>query len=192
MNKLAARTLAGAPRVTFAIGFGAVLTACAAAKSPQSAPAAGAVSAQADAQQGAYPSMPAEAAPAPPPPPPASQPAPEARPDTPPSTPSPPSGGATAGTSRSMAIQSAANDVDSSQRELDVAAGDCRNACRALGSMDRAAGRLCELAQGSPEGRRCNDAKQRVYSARDRVKTTCGSCPDGPTVERAAPIPSLR
>jgi hypothetical protein len=91
-----------------------------------------------------------------------------------------------------MALQSAANEVDSSQRELDVAAGDCRNACRALGSMDRAAGRLCELSQGESELRRCDDAKRRVYSARDRVKTTCGGCPNGPSVERTAPIPSLR
>jgi len=94
--------------------------------------------------------------------------------------------------SRSMALQSASNEIESSQRELDVSAGDCRNACRALGSMDRAAGKVCELVQGDGEGRRCDDAKQRVYSARDRVKTTCGGCPGGPSVERTAPIPSLR
>jgi hypothetical protein len=86
-------------------------------------------------------------------------------------------------------VAAAASDLESSQRELDVAAGDCRNACRALGSMDRAAGRLCELAQDS-EARRCDDAKQRVYSARDRVKNTCGSCPNGPSVDRKDPVPS--
>jgi hypothetical protein len=91
-----------------------------------------------------------------------------------------------------MALRSASSEVESSQRELDLAGSDCRNACRALGSMDRAAGRLCELSQGPDEGNRCNDAKQRVYSARDRVRTSCGSCPNGPSVERAAPIPSLR
>jgi len=91
-----------------------------------------------------------------------------------------------------MALRAASNEVESSQRELDVAGSDCRNACRALGSMDRAAGRLCELSQGADEGNRCNDAKQRVYSARDRVRTNCGSCPNGPSVDRAAPIPSLR
>lgn len=93
---------------------------------------------------------------------------------------------------RSVAFQSAASEVDSSQRELDIAAGDCRNACRALGSMDRAAGKVCELAQGDGEGRRCDDAKTRVYSARARVKNTCGGCPGGPSVERADPIPSTR
>jgi hypothetical protein len=103
-----------------------------------------------------------------------------------------PSGGAGGATSRSLALQSAANEIESSQRELDVSAGDCRNACRALGSMDRAAGKVCELAQGDGEGHRCDNAKQRVYSARDRVKTTCGACPGGPSVERGAPIPSLR
>ena len=91
-----------------------------------------------------------------------------------------------------MALRAASNEVESSQRELDVAGSDCRNACRALGSMDRAAGRLCELSQGADEGNRCNDAKQRVYSARDRVRTHCGSCPNGPSVDRAAPMPSLR
>ncbi len=93
--------------------------------------------------------------------------------------------------SRVQALQSAANEVESSQRELDVAAGDCRNACRALGSMDRAAGRLCGLTQAD-ETRRCDDAKRRVYSARDRVKATCGLCENGAAVDRSAPIPSLR
>jgi hypothetical protein len=90
---------------------------------------------------------------------------------------------------RGVALAGATSELESSQRELDVAAGDCRNACRALGSMDRAAGRLCELAQDA-EARRCDDAKQKVYSARDRVKNTCGSCPNGPSVERKDPIPS--
>jgi hypothetical protein len=58
--------------------------------------------------------------------------------------------------------------------------------------MDRAAGRLCALAEGDGEARRCTEARQRVYSARDRVKTTCGECPGGPSVDRAAPIPSVR
>jgi hypothetical protein len=90
---------------------------------------------------------------------------------------------------RALALSQAGNEVESSQRELDVAGGDCRNACRALGSMDRAAGRLCGLAQSEDEQRRCGDAKTRVYSARDKVRNTCGTCPDV-TVERGAPIPS--
>lgn len=91
--------------------------------------------------------------------------------------------------SRTLALGQATNDIEASQRELDVAGGDCRNACRALGSMDRAAGRLCGLAQSDDEQRRCGDAKTRVHSARTKVKNTCGSCPDV-TVDRDAPIPS--
>ncbi len=91
--------------------------------------------------------------------------------------------------SRTLALAQASSDVEASQRELDVAGGDCRNACRALGSMDRAAGRLCSLAQTSEEARRCEEAKARVYSARDKVRSTCGSCPDV-SVDRNAPVPS--
>lgn len=80
-------------------------------------------------------------------------------------------------------------ELDRAQRELDIAGGDCRNACRALGSMDRAAGRLCELARSSDERDRCGEASTKVKTARDKVKRTCGSCPDV-TVERDAAIPS--
>lgn len=112
-------------------------------------------------------------------------------PPPPEATPAQPGGGGAAGGSRSMALQSAAREIEVSQRELDVAAGDCRNACRALGSMDRAAGKVCELS-ADDERHRCDDAKRHVYVARDRVKATCGACPGGPSVDRAAPIPSLR
>jgi hypothetical protein len=90
---------------------------------------------------------------------------------------------------RALALAQASNEIETSQRELDVASGDCRNACRALGSMDRAAGRLCSLAQTNEEARRCDEAKLRVYAARDKVRNTCGSCPDV-SVDRNAPIPS--
>ena len=100
-----------------------------------------------------------------------------------------PSADSTRPSSRALALSQAGTEVESSQRELDVAGGDCRNACRALGSMDRAAGRICSLAQSEDEQRRCGDAKTRVYSARDKVRTTCGTCPDV-SVDRTAPIPS--
>lgn len=92
-------------------------------------------------------------------------------------------------TTPAAALHQASTDIEASQRELDVAGGDCRNACRALGSMDHAAGRLCTLAQSNDEVRRCSEAKIRVYSARDKVRNTCGSCPDV-SVDRNAPIPS--
>ncbi|MBX3212674.1 MAG: hypothetical protein KF850_11620 [Labilithrix sp.] len=162
-------------RGALAVALGAGLVACASsprksAESPASAPPAagyaaqpveGAPSPDADA---AGPSSPAPQAAAPgqyaPPPP-----------------------------NRSIALGRASNEIEASQRELDVAGGDCQNACRALGSMDRAAGRLCGLAQSSDEQRRCGDAKGRVYSARDKVRSTCGTCPDV-SVDRNDPVPS--
>lgn len=186
-------------RIAATIGVFVSIAGCSASKSGGAPPASASPSgnypqqgysqpgqpASAQAQPGAYPSPPPPPSPEPP-----ATPSNEASGKVP--APAQPGGGAAGASSRSMALQSASNEIESSQRELDVAAGDCRNACRALGSMDRAAGKVCELAQGSEEGRRCDGAKQRVYSARDRVKTTCGSCPGGASVERTAPIPSLR
>ncbi|MDB4939384.1 MAG: hypothetical protein JWP87_6356 [Labilithrix sp.] len=167
-----------------ALSVAAVTAGCAAAPKSAQAPEATSPAAYGQAgypqSAGAQPAQPAQPS------------SPSPSPSPTPSTPAQPGGGSSGATSRSMALQGASNEVESSQRELDVAGGDCRNACRALGSMDRAAGRLCELSQGSDEGQRCDDAKRRVYSARDRVKTTCGACPNGPSVERSAPIPSLR
>lgn len=171
----------------------ALLAACAAGSRAPSSPQSEAPSGGAYAQPaGSPPSSVGQPLPSTPPAPP--PPAPEA-PGPPPKQPgagATPQPQPTPQQQRALAMQSAVNEVESSQRELDVAAGDCRNACRALGSMDRAAGRLCGLTQGDPETRRCDDAKQRVYSARDRVKATCGQCEGGPSVERSAPIPSLR
>jgi hypothetical protein len=107
-----------------------------------------------------------------------------APPPPPPGAPGPPADARAAGLLR------AAGDLESAQRELDVAAGDCRNACRALGSMDRAAGHLCTLAATPDERQRCDAAKNKLYTARDRVRSTCGACPEGPSVERNAPVPS--
>ena len=121
------------------------------------------------------------------------QPGPYAPPPPPPMAPvTTGTAGGSAPNERSIAIGKAGQDLDTGQRELEVAAGDCRNACRALGSMDRAAGKLCELAAGSNDAPRCDDAKRRLYSARDKVRATCGRCPDGPSVDRNAPIPSVR
>lgn len=92
--------------------------------------------------------------------------------------------------SRAAALAQASGEIESAQRELDVAAGDCRNACRALRSMDRATGHLCALAASGDETRRCADAKTRLVTARDKVRSTCGTCPDGPSLDRNAPIPS--
>jgi hypothetical protein len=76
------------------------------------------------------------------------------------------------------------------EQQLDAAASDCANACRALGSMDRATGQLCSASGASEDQARCDDAKGRLLRARDRVRGSCGGCPGGPTVDHDAPIPS--
>jgi hypothetical protein len=110
----------------------------------------------------------------------------------PPPEAAPAAGGAAAPDGRALALSRAQRDLDVARRELEVAAGDCQSACRALGSMDRAAGRLCDLATLPDEIRRCDEAKRRLHAARDRVRSTCGECLGGPSVERDAPIPSVR
>jgi hypothetical protein len=127
--------------------------------------------------------------------------APEATPNATPAQPAgpPPSsvaapetatGGSGAASSRELALQRARGELDTARRELDVAASDCRAACRALGSMDRAAGHLCALASVQTDRDQCEDAKKSVRGARDKVRATCGSCPGGPSVDKDAPIPS--
>ena len=89
---------------------------------------------------------------------------------------------------RGLAIQT----LERSERELRASIGDCARACRALASMERATAELCSLegAEGPAGAPRCEDARQRLRSARDRVRLACGSCSNGPSVERDAPIPS--
>lgn len=171
-------------RAALAAFVASALVACAAGRKSAEAPAATSPA----SEPAGYAQQPALQA-TPPPPPAAPSPGADAlspqpgQPGTAPGTYAPPP------PNRSIALSQASSDIEASQRELDVAGGDCRNACRALGSMDRAAGRLCGLAQSNDEQRRCSDAKTRVYSARDKVKNTCGSCPDV-SVDRDAPIPS--
>ena len=87
----------------------------------------------------------------------------------------------------------ASSDIEAAQRELDVAGSSCQNACRALGSMDRAAGHLCQLTREENTQDRCDDAKRRLYNARDKVRGSCGTCPDNqPATDRNAPVPSMR
>lgn len=99
--------------------------------------------------------------------------------------PPPPPLQATSPTPETLTVQ-AARDFDAAERELSVAAGDCSNACRALGSMDRAAGRICTLSAEKP---RCEDATSKVRTARDKVKKSCGECKETST-DSKAPVPS--
>jgi hypothetical protein len=90
----------------------------------------------------------------------------------------------------SAAMVHARSDLDRAERELRTAAGDCATACRALGSMERATAHLCSLATAPEDRDHCEHAKARVIAARAEVKSTCGSCAGGPSVDRDAPIPS--
>ena len=169
------------------------LTACAArkndapaAQSPAGSAADGAPSTGGAAGYSPGPSQYSQ--PAPPPPSPSAAPpaeAPKAEPG-PAQTQTTPQG-------RAVAINKDTNDIESAQRELDAAGSSCHNACRALGSMDRASGHLCLMTREDNTHDRCDDAKRRLYNARDKVRGSCGTCPDNqPATDRNAPVPSMR
>jgi hypothetical protein len=80
--------------------------------------------------------------------------------------------------------------ADLRRAEHEIAAGDCPTACRALGSMERAVAFLCAVNQSADEVDRCANARRHLASARRRIRTTCGGCPGGPSVEPDAPVPS--
>ncbi len=80
-----------------------------------------------------------------------------------------------------------APDVDLLMRALardvqDLSVADCTLSCKALASMERARDRICELSPGA----RCDEARAKVASARDRVATACRTCA---THERPEPAP---
>lgn len=91
---------------------------------------------------------------------------------------------------REAALRAARSEVDRTSSDLEASLSDCANACRALASLERAAGHLCELASEIEDRRKCEDAKTRVQSARARIRASCGTCPGGPSLEKTAPIPS--
>lgn len=78
------------------------------------------------------------------------------------------------------------DDFERARIQLDESNG-CFSACRALKSMDRSAGRVCDLTR---EGSRCEDVKSAVVRARAKVKATCQSCLDGTSTDSRAPIPA--
>lgn len=74
-------------------------------------------------------------------------------------------------------------ELDSAERQLESAGSNCETACKALGSLERAATRLCILEANS-----CDEARGRVSRARRRVRASCGSCADGTSVDPDAPL----
>lgn len=82
-------------------------------------------------------------------------------------------------------LGNAQDDFESNRKKIEGPGLKCEDACKALGSMDRAAGRICGLDNGD----KCVDVKQKLYSARDRVKASCQTCKETST-DRNAPVPS--
>jgi hypothetical protein len=85
-------------------------------------------------------------------------------------------------TDPASALERAERDLDAALGSLaatpqstSLATDECTTACRALGSMQRAASRLCEL-DTPREGERCAHAKARVARAEERVRSRCASC----------------
>ena len=91
----------------------------------------------------------------------------------------------------SAVLRDARSDLARAAKDIEAAMGDCAAACRALASMERATSHLCALSPADERGA-CDDAKAQVWSARARIRAACGSCPDGQSLDRSAPIPSLR
>jgi hypothetical protein len=163
------------------LGIGAVSSGCGAApaRGPEYAPVAPAVSEppmEESVERKAFDSSVVAA----PPPPPAAAPAPVTV-----AVPSAARGGSGgAGFARS--------ELDLAEAQLKSSAGDCATACRALGSMERATAHLCALAGTGDDQRSCQDARSKVLAGRDKVRSSCGDCPGGPSLDRNAPIPSTR
>lgn len=166
----------------FVIGAAAlVIYGCAQSKepaSPQSAPASG--PAEPGATGGAVDRNPMAPAPSP------AQSAPNTVPASvsperpgPPRLPSPAAEPPNSDRRREAALRTARSELDTASRELDLATGECGSACRALASMERATGHICTLASDESDRRRCEDAKAKVARARDRIRSSCGTCPDG-------------
>jgi hypothetical protein len=106
----------------------------------------------------------------------------------PPPPPAPPAPGEEKGVT--AALRGSRSELARAERDLEASLSDCRSACHALASMERATGHLCDMASDHEDRRTCEDAKTKVLAARDRIRSSCGSCPDGPTLDRTAPVPS--
>jgi hypothetical protein len=106
--------------------------------------------------------------------------------------PPPPPESATADRERGVAtaLRDSRADLSRAQRDLEASMSDCRSACHALASMERATGHVCSMATDHDDRRTCEDAKTTVLRARDRIRASCGTCPDGASLDRTAPIPS--
>jgi hypothetical protein len=63
-------------------------------------------------------------------------------------------------------------DLDTGERRIEVAGGDCAAACDGVALMARARLKLC-----SPKTSACDDAERRENDARRNVASFCDPCP---------------
>jgi len=91
-------------------------------------------------------------------------------------------------TSMSRSMRALADDFVVAESAMLTAGHDCTSACRALRSMQRAAARLCSIAASDDEREVCRRAQDRVRGARERVRSSCGQCTGGPSLDPNAPI----
>jgi hypothetical protein len=76
------------------------------------------------------------------------------------------------------ALVEAWHEFERAAEELKASGSDCERACQALGSMQRAATRICALEPASRKGSRCPEARERLAKARQQVSSSCGVCPE--------------
>lgn len=82
------------------------------------------------------------------------------------------------------------NDVRALEKQLDaehvaLSTSDCNAACRALGSIRRAAERICALEPGP----RCDAARSKAADATRRVRDACPDCALASAPQQDAPAP---
>jgi hypothetical protein len=87
-----------------------------------------------------------------------------------------PSGGAADQGDLAQRRAAARAELERAQSDLQAAAADCAAACRALSSMERATQHLCILVSDPDDQKRCDDAQHRLAAARERVRSSCGTC----------------
>lgn len=69
-------------------------------------------------------------------------------------------------------VGAAREEMTKDERDVEIASSDCQAACKALASLERAADRLCMVA----EPQECSDARVRVDRAKRAITEKCGGC----------------
>ena len=79
-----------------------------------------------------------------------------------------------------VAAQRAWNDAKKLIFADTIGGKQCEQMCKALESMRRATGRICELVGASSDAYKCTEAKAKLVEAESKVKSTCGACNSSP------------